>query len=92
LSGNGNGALQGWIRLGLGAASAAAALMWAAAEIKSDIRNLDTRVTIRLDQNDRRMDSMDKGIAELRAAAEQSNDRMDRRVRSLEEKRWDWQR
>ena len=59
---NGNGYMQGWIRLALTIASVIGGLLWGVAEIKSDIRDNKTYFMGEVKLINQQMATMDKRL------------------------------
>jgi len=73
----GNGTLQGWIRLGFTVLVVLSSVFWMLAEIKSDLRELDARMSGRIER-------MSQHLDDLKAGADKEHDEMRRRISRLE--------
>jgi hypothetical protein len=87
VAGNGNGVMQGWIRLALTIGSMVAAMFWAVAEIKSDIREVDARLTGRINGIVQHLD-------DLNVSAQREHESFREKDRELSEaiRKLDWNR
>lgn len=80
---NGNGQIQGWVRTAIQIAAILGSLLWGVSEIKSDVRELDARVTGRINALSQHLDDLTAAADREHARFDQADQELKQEVRNL---------